>query len=179
VRNREERTQGKAMEFGDLSIPISLTALGVSIFTLIYKEIGFKPRIEEWRHSLQYPLQGSIKTMEIEFRVRNSRKNAVYLTGATLQFHGIRFQGVRNLVGGQKLGFSMGADGDLGLTLRQEIEAGKTLDFHFEVDLDDDRTVRPVDVILMNREDRISRPHLRVSIREYIPWERSYEIWPH
>jgi hypothetical protein len=76
----------------------------------------------------------------------------------------------------------MGADGDLSLAPSkeiQEIEAGKAIDFHFQVDLDDGQALRPVDVILMDRGDRISRPHLRVSIREYVPWERSYQIWPH
>src|SRR5215212_4050267 len=112
-----------------ISIMIPLAALGISIFTLFYKEIGFYPNIERWPGSTAYPPNSSHKTMTIEFGVRNRRKHPVYVVAASLQFHGVRLKGVRNLVEVERLEFTLGAKGDLDIASLKEVKPGDVLTF--------------------------------------------------
>jgi hypothetical protein len=161
-----------------LSIIISLCALGLSIFNLLYKEFGLKPNIERWPGSTKYPMEGSVKEMFVEFGVRNRRKHPVHILGATLQFSGVQLRGVKSL-NDEKPGFTLGSHGDLEVAIRSEIAPGAALQFELKVDVDDASEDRPADVVLAGvRGERhgLRAPEISVRIREFSPREQRYVI---
>jgi hypothetical protein len=155
-----------------VSLFISAVALGLAAFSVL------RPNIEWWPESIRYP-GGRVKTFEIQFGVRNRRKHSVHVIGAVLSFRNVRLTGARPLSEGPPIvGFTLNANGDLEIAVRQEIELGKLAAFHLEVDVDDGKDQSPAQVIVshMAGESGPKAPSLRVTLREFSPRRQTYVV---